>query len=137
LSSSASSLRVGDGGGGEAPQAEAGVLVDGIAWPEREHDLAQRERMGVVGDLGVHARELGHALQTALEDHAKGVVAQHGEVAALVGAGEQVVDDTREVVAVALLGHRVAELRGELVDAAGVAFGDALVAQARQQVVRR
>ena len=51
------------GTGRSGPRAE-----DGLAWPEREHDLAQRERMRVGGDLGVEARELGHPLQPALEE---------------------------------------------------------------------
>ena len=80
---------------------------------EREHDLAERQRVGVVAISGFMPGQLRHALQAALEDHPQLVVAQHRQVGALVRAREQVVDDAGEVVAVGLLGDGVAEAAGE------------------------
>ena len=67
--------------------------------------------MRVVGDLRVHPGQLRHALEAALEHDPQLPAAQHGEVGALVRAREQVVDDAGEVVAVGLLGDRLADTR--------------------------
>ena len=64
----------------EAAQPAADVAVDGLgAASSDEHDLAERERVRVVADVGAQPGHPRHALQAALErDHAARRSAQDG-----------------------------------------------------------
>ena len=115
------------------------VALDGLGRAQREHDLAERERVRVVADLGAHARAASACPAGRARARSRSSPSRRTpQVGALVRAREQVVDDAGEVVARASrLARRPSSrnARRELVDAAGAAHGDALVAQAGQQVV--
>ena len=115
-------------------EAAADVARQRLRAEAREHDLAHRERVRVVGDLRAqpgHARDPLAAAHDADLDHA---AADDAEVAALVGAQEQVVDRVLERVAIGARRRRDVVTR--LVEPALV-HGEAFVDEAREQVVRR
>ena len=136
-SSVAQRVRVGDRVGGEALEAGGQVALERLARARSASTTLPSASAWALSRIsGLMPGQLRHALQAALEDDAQLVAAQHRQVGALVRAGQQVVDHAREVVAVGLLGDRLAEAGREVVEAARAALGDALVAQAGQQVVR-
>ena len=116
-------------------EAAADVARQRLRAEAREHDLAHRERVRVVGDLRAepgHARDPLAATHDGDLDHA---AADDAEVAALVGAQEQVVDRVLERVRRSAPARRRDVVPG-LVEAALV-HGEALVDEAREQVVGR
>ena len=94
-------LRCGDRARRVAVEPACDVARERRRAQPREHDLAHRERVRVVGDLGAEARHAGDALAAAHDGDLDHAAAHDAEVAALVGAQEEVVDGVLVHVAIA------------------------------------
>ena len=112
-SSSHERVRVGDRGRREAFEAgRARSARQRVAWRRARarpcrapaRGRCRRSRGSCPGSFGMPCRPRSRTTRSV-------VVAQHGEVGALVRARQQVVDDAGEVVAVGLLGDGLAEVR--------------------------
>ena len=115
-------------------EAAADVARQRLRAEAREHDLAHRERVRVVGDLRAEPGDARDPLPAPHDGDLDHASSDDAEVAALVGAQEQVVDRVLERVAIGAGRRR--DIVTRFVETALV-HGEALVDEAREQVVRR
>jgi hypothetical protein len=128
----------------EGLQPASGVAHARIAAQQRQHDLAHGEGVQHVRfDARPQPRHLRQALAAANADDLDGAVRQPPQVAALPGPGEERVQDDLEVAAGDGVRRRLRRNRAPGAVDQPVAPGDvvadrkALLAEARQEVVRR
>jgi hypothetical protein len=128
----------------EGLQPASGVAHARIAAKQRQHDLAHGQGMQHVGsDARPEPRHLGQALAAADADDLDGAVRQAPEVAALPGPGEERVEDDLEIAPGDGVRRRLRRDRAPGAVDQPVAPGDvvadreALLAEAREEVVRR
>jgi hypothetical protein len=128
----------------EGLQPASGVAHARIAAQQRQHDLAHGQGMHHVGlDARPQPRQLRQPLAAANADDLDGAVRQPPQVATLPGPGEERVEDDLEIPPGDGVRRRLRRDRAPCAADQPVAPGDvvadreALLAEAREEVVRR
>ena len=124
--------------GREDAQAAADVALQRGLAEQRQRHLAERQRVGVLADARSETGDQRHPLAAADERDDDLAGARGGEVDALVGAGEELVEHAVEAAGQpgrAAAGTRPAGLGGEVVGAVGGVDDEALLAERVEQAV--